>query len=91
MPSADQGPKSLFEERAREDAEGTGIWDTHAGFGSLEHEREEAEGVEVFEDPDATTETEVLVEGSPGHEMLAADSVDRATAGDPLQSDREDR
>lgn len=41
----------------------------------LEVEREEAQGVEVFEDPDATLAASRLKEGAPGHEMLTGEGV----------------
>jgi hypothetical protein len=46
------------------------------GDSRLEKEREEAQGVEVFEDPDDTIPRTRLVEGSPGQESLSAESPD---------------
>jgi hypothetical protein len=41
----------------------------------LEVEREQSQGVEVFEDPDATLPAGSLIDGSPGHEGLTGDAV----------------
>jgi hypothetical protein len=60
--------------RAREDAEGTELFELPEG-GSLELEREIAQGVEVFEDPDATRPGTMLREGSPGHEVLTGEGL----------------
>jgi len=40
---------------------------------TLENEREAAQGVEVFEDPDATVPRSTLRQGAPGHETLVGD------------------
>lgn len=40
---------------------------------TLESEREAAQGVEVFEDPDATIPRSSLRQGAPGHESLVGD------------------
>lgn len=44
--------------------------------GSLEHEREQAEGIEVFEDPDATIDRTAIQQGSPGHELIEDPDLD---------------
>lgn len=41
----------------------------------LEEAREAAEGVELFDNPDAAIPEEVLREGAPGHETLTGESV----------------
>lgn len=58
----------------------------HGAF--LEQEREEAQAVKVFEDPDTTLPVSALKEGSPGHEMLTGDAVGLGSADD---EDREDQ
>ncbi len=64
-----------FLERAGEEAEDTELLERVESDVSLEHEREEAQGIEVFEDPGATLPAAVLKEGSPGHESLTGNSV----------------
>ncbi len=60
-------------EAAEEEAEGVGGYRPPPERGLLEWEREEAEGVEVFEDPDATLSADQVREGEPDHEALVAD------------------
>ena len=45
---------------------------------ALQVEREESQGVELFEDPDALLSAASLAEGAPGHETLTADGVELA-------------
>ena len=71
-----------FLQRAREEADGTGLQEVPQGGSSLEVECEEAQGVEVFADPDATLEPSVLKEGSPGHETLTSDGLDLVNNGE---------
>lgn len=44
---------------------------------SLEHAREDAQGVEVFEDPDAAMTGRLLQEGAPGHQSLTGSHLER--------------
>lgn len=62
-------------EDAREEAEETATLGHGGHVSSLEVEREEAQGIEVFADPDATLPASALKEGSPGHEILTGDNV----------------
>lgn len=63
LPIEDEAP-----ERAK--VEGLRAGDVHH---KLAREREEAEGVEVFEDPDAVLPGELVQEGVQGEELLASD------------------
>lgn len=60
---------------AEEGAEGTELVEPLRHGASREQEREEAQGVEVFEDPDATQSAPALKEGAPGHETLTGNAV----------------
>ena len=62
-------------EQAREEAEGTEVYEDAVPGGSLEVEREEAQGVEGFSNPDATLPAGALQEGSPGHETFTGDNL----------------
>ena len=42
---------------------------------ALQVQREESQGVELFEDPDASLPAATLAEGSPGHEALTGDAI----------------
>jgi putative phosphoribosyl transferase len=64
-----------FLERAREEAQGTELYEDPFGR-SLQVEREQAQGVDVFVDPDAIVPVKALTEGSPGHEALTGDQVE---------------
>jgi pimeloyl-ACP methyl ester carboxylesterase len=62
-------------ERAREEAQGPELYEDPLGR-SLQVEQEQAQGVDVFTDPDATVPAKALTEGSPGHESLTGDQVE---------------
>jgi hypothetical protein len=75
-------------DRGEEEAEGAELSES-LHLGALqEKEREEAQGVEVFEDPDATLPASALREGSPGYEILTGDAVGLGREDD---EDREDQ
>lgn len=70
-------------ERAREDAEGVEQpLEPRDHDGLLALEREEAEGIDVFENPDASLPVESLREGAPDHEVFTADGVGLARDGE---------
>lgn len=73
--SKEQLGRDPFLEHAEEEAEGTELVEPRHHGGLREQEREEAQGVEVFEDPDATRSASALKEGSPGHETLTGNAV----------------
>ncbi len=54
---------------------------------TLEKEREEAQGVEVFEDPDATIPGSALKEGDPGDETFTGNSVGLGREDDDRMED----
>jgi hypothetical protein len=62
-------------EQAREEAQGTEVYEDAVPGGSLEVECEEAQGVEVFSNPDATLAAGALQEGSSGHETFTGDKL----------------
>ena len=49
---------------------------------AIESAREEAQGVEVFEDPDANLPGELRKEGPPGQEVLTGDAAGLAREDD---------
>jgi hypothetical protein len=73
--SKEQLGRDPFLEHAEEEAEGTELVEPIHHGALREQEREEAQGVEVFEDPDATQSASALKEGSPGHETLTGNAV----------------
>lgn len=80
-----------FLETAREAAEGTELQEDPYGGSSLEVEREEAQGIEVFADSDATLERTVLKEGSPGQESLTGDAVGLVKNGEEHRETEENQ
>lgn len=73
--------------RASEDAEGTTAYrDAYADDATIV-QREEAEGVELFEDPDHVVSTLAVREGSPGHETLVGDDIGRPNVGEDRRSE----
>lgn len=85
--SRESSGRDPFLEHAEEEAEGTELVEPHRHGSRLEQEREEAQDVEVFEDPHATLPASALKEGSPGHETLTGDAVGLGREDD---EDRED-
>lgn len=83
----DREARDIGMDRAREDAEGTELLDVADRRGLLERERESAQGMEVFSDPDVTLSATNLAEGSPGHETLTSNNVGLGRDDD---SDRRD-
>jgi hypothetical protein len=73
--SKESSGRDPFLEHAEEEAEGTEVVEPRRHGGSLEQEREAAQGVEVFEDPDVTLPASALKEGSPGHETQTGKGV----------------
>jgi hypothetical protein len=71
-----------FLQRVREQAEVTELQEDPQCGSSIEVEREEAQGVDVFADPDANLERSVLKERSPGHETLTGDGPGLVNNGD---------
>lgn len=88
--SKESSGRDPFLEHAEEEAEGTELVEPLHHGASLEQEREEAQGVEVFEDPDATLPASALKEGSPGHETLTGDAVGLGTEDDEDREDQEE-
>jgi len=60
-------------EAAEEEAEGVGGYRPPPERALLEWEREEAEGIELFDDPDATIPVDDLRDGAPDRESLVVD------------------
>jgi hypothetical protein len=88
--SRESSGRDPFLEHAEEEAEGTELVEPRRHGASLEQEREEAQGVEVFEDPDATLPASALKEGSPGHETLTGDAVGLGREDDEDREDQEE-
>lgn len=74
-PNRNSDERDPFLGFAREEAEDANMLEGPAPGWARHHEHEEAEGVEVFSDPDATLPIRSVVEGSPGHETLTGDSL----------------
>lgn len=60
---------------AREQAQGSELYEDPLRYRSRMVEQEAAQGVEVFADPDAVVPATALVEGSPGHETLTGNQA----------------
>jgi hypothetical protein len=88
--SRESSGRDPFLEHAEEEAAGTELVEPRRHGASLEQEREEAQGVEVFEDPDATLPASALKEGSPGHETLTGDAVGLGREDDEDREDQEE-
>jgi len=74
---------------AREEAQGSELYEDPLRYRSRLVEREGAQGVQLFADPDAEVPATALVEGSPGHETLTGDQAGLET-NDEDRRDRSD-
>jgi dienelactone hydrolase len=77
-------------ERAREQAEGSAVYEDPLADAVPRVAREEAQGVEVFVDPDQATPSQALRQGSPGHETFVGDQIEPEIEADEERREPED-
>ncbi len=85
--SEEETPRDAALERAAADAEGVTVFTSRSSMVDEVAEREEAQGVVIFEDPDAVIPRTVLRNGAPGEESL---DPDRLGLDDMLDEDAYD-